>query len=231
MKKYLLLTFVLFLFFVSNVNAKENVYFTSTNGVEMTELEYNNIKAIHGEEILNSMDIYRSKNLEIKEISSNDNNIMPFSNTHSTESKELLIKTAETLGVKLVTIQIKWKKMPKVKSYDVFGFLAPNISYTEPKTKVNFYGTFTQLSSNVKQTSNGYGISVKLPTNCNQISMEISFKTTSSGTIYASYQHAVKNISLNDSMNYIFSYNGLGNVFSFNNILLFDKMGGVEMNI
>ena len=42
--------------------------------------------------------------------------------------------------------------------------------------------------------------------------------------VYASYQHAVKNISLNDSMNYTFSYNGLGGVSLFNNSSLFDKM-------
>lgn len=243
MKKYLFLTFVLFIIFTCNVSAKENVYFTSSNGVEMTELEYNNVKAIHGEEFLNSMDLetfndyyefYSCQNLEIKEVSSNDlnNNIVPFSNNHSTESKDLsIISTKNSNNEKLITIKLHWKKLPKIRSYDVFGFLAPGINYSGLKAKVNFYGTLTQLTNNINQTSNGYGISVKLPTDCNQISMEISFKTTSSGTIYASYQHSVKNISLYDSMNYTFSYNGLGKVFLFNNESLFDKMGGVEMNI
>lgn len=39
MKKYLIMTFVLFIGFISNVNAKEDVYFISSNGVEMTELQ------------------------------------------------------------------------------------------------------------------------------------------------------------------------------------------------
>ena len=61
--------------------------------------------------------------------------------------------------------------------------------------------------------------------------MQISFQTKASGTVYASYQHAVKNISLNSSTNYVFSANGLGNVFLFNDNSLFDKMQGVSLNI
>lgn len=74
--------------------------------------------------------------------------------------------------------------------------------------------------SNIKRINNGYGISIKFPTSSDQI----LFKTTSSGKVYASYQPTVKNISLNDSMNYSFSGQGLGGVFLFNNVSLFDKM-------
>lgn len=238
MKKYLIMTFVLFIGFISNVNAKEDVYFISSNGVEMTELQYNNIKTIHGEEFLNSMDLetfnkyyefYSSRDLKIEK-ETNVNQILPFSNNISTEYKELLITKSSILGKNMITVHLKWKKPPKIRSYDVFGFRT-NFSYANVTTKVNFYGAYTELTNNIKQKVNAYGISVKLPTDSDNISMQITFTTTSSGTIYASYQHAVKNISLNSSTNYVFSPNGLGNVFLFNDNSLFDKMQGVSINI
>ena len=203
MKKYLIITFVLFIAFSSNVNAKENVYFTSSNGVEMTELQYNNIKSIHGEEFLNSIDLeafnkyyefYTSSCLKIEE-ESNFNQILLFSNNVSTEYKELSIIKSSIPGEKMITVKLNWKKPPKIRSYDVFGFRT-NFSYTNIYVKNNFNATY-----NVKQTNNGYGISIKLPTDSDNISMQISFQTKASGTVYASYQHAVQNISLNDSTN------------------------------
>ncbi len=212
MKKYLIITFVLFIAFSSNVNAKENVYFTSSNGVEMTELQYNNIKSIHGEEFLNSMDLetfnkyyefYSSNNLKIEK-ETNVNQILPFSDNISTEYKELSITKSSILGKNMITVHLNWKKPPKIRSYDVFGFRT-NFSYANVTTKVNYYGAYNELTNNIKQKVNGYGIFIKLPTDSENISMQISFKTSANGRVYASYQHAVQNISLNDSTNYSLS--------------------------
>lgn len=240
MKKILILSFISFILFSSNVFAKENIYFVNSNGVEMTELEYNNIKLIHGEEFVNSIDkdiynkyqdFYSSKNLEIEQVNNEENNIIPYSTTYLTDYKYLEIKSAKMNGYKLLTITLNWRNAPKIRSYDVFGFRTENMSFTNSYIKSNFCNSYNTTPNKVKLTNLGYGASIKLPTNCNQISMQITFTTTSSGTIYASYQHAVKNISLNSSTNYVFSPNGLGNVFLFNDNSLFDKMQGVNINI
>ncbi len=201
----------------------------------MTELQYNNIKTIHGEEFLNSMDLetfnkyyefYSSKDLKIEK-ESNVNQILPFSDNAnvSTEYKELSIIKSIIPDKKMITVQLNWKKPPKIRSYDVFGFRT-NFSFTNIYVTNNFNATY-----NAKQTNNGYGISIKLPTDNDNIFVQILFQTKASGIMYASYQHAVKNISLNDSMNYTFSSKGLGGVFLFNNSSLFDKMAGVEKSI
>lgn len=149
---------------------------------------------------------------------------MPFSSI-STDFKELSILEFGIGNNKLIRIRLSWKQLPKIRSYDVFGFrTTSNIIYTEPLAKIISDSSTTILTSNIKQINNGYGISIKLPTNCNSLEMQITFKTSSNGTIFASYQHSVKNISLNDSMNYSFSGQGLGGVFLFNNVSLFDKM-------
>lgn len=241
MKKDIILIFVLSIFFINQVYAKESIFFTNYNGVEMTEVEYNNIKKIHGEEYLNNMsfeiyntyyDFYKTPNLEIKESKNNNNLIEPFSTIHNTDYKELsIVITGYIHNEKMIVIKSNWKKAPKVRSYDVFGFYAPNMRFSSPITEVNYYGSNNQITSNIKKTNNGYGISLKLPTDSDKISMQISLKTTSSGRIYASYQHSVQSISLNDSMNYDFSTNGLGKVFLFNNPSLFDKMLGVDIQI
>lgn len=238
-KKAIMLIFMLSIFFTVQVNAKENIYFINSNGIEMTKVEYDNIKKIHGEDFLNSMDLetfntyyefYKTPNLEIKEYKNNNNLIEPFSATHNTEYKELSITSTEKVNnEKMITVKLNWKKAPKVRSYDVFGFYAPNMNYSYPITKINYYGSYNQITSNIKKTSNGYGISLKLPTDSNNISAQIVFSTSSSGRIYASYQHSVQSISLNDSMNYSFSTDGLGKVFLFNNSSLFDKMLGIDI--
>lgn len=229
---------VLFVVFGAKVYAKENEYFVNSNGVAMTEIEYNNIKMIHGENFVETIDyetynkyqdFYSEENLEIDEIS--NNSIIPYSSVHSTNYKELSITSAKYNNVKMITIKLNWKKLPSVKSYDVFGFYIPNNSYYDVSSFSNFYGSFTKAVGTVKQTNNGYGISIKLPADCNQIAMQIVFKTTGNRTVFASYQHSVRGITLSNSTNYTFSNNGLGNVFLFNDISLFDQMSGVNITI
>ena len=81
-------------------------------------------------------------------------------------------------------------------------------------TKLNYNGgSYTSNGTNIKLTQ--------------------SYKTSSGGTIYASYQHSTSTISLADSKNYTIGKNGLGNVFIFSNGLgsKFDAMRGISINV
>ena len=53
------------------------------------------------------------------------------------------------------------------------------------------------------------------------------------GTVYASYQHAKRNISLINSRRYTFASGGFGNVFSFDSAVgdYYDEMGGVSISL
>lgn len=84
---------------------------------------------------------------------------------------------------------------------------------------------------------NGFGLSFLLPSgNLTELeeTVEFRFNGSGNGTIYGTYQHAQKSLSLSDSMNYTISSSGLGSVLKFgsNNITKkFDAMKGVEIGV
>ncbi|MDY3948593.1 MAG: hypothetical protein SOZ04_04515, partial [Bacilli bacterium] len=91
----------------------------------------------------------------------------------------------------------------------------------------------TTYYSNYQYFSNGFGNSVKLPSEATGISVQQNFEVQNSGTVYGSYQHATGYISLAQSKKYSIDLNGSGNVFLFNSSVddYFDQMGGVWINM
>lgn len=241
MKKHIFSLFIMSTFlFMSNVYAKEDVYYVNDNGVQLNETEYENILLIHGPEMLEILtqdmldeysNYYNDQNIIINVKYSNDDNIHPYSSFLETNYKELKITTVTSQSSnKMIVVTLNWKAMPKVKSYDVIGFRLYNTTFKSSViTMTNINGSSQSIAGN-KQYSNGYGASVKLLSNSASITIQQTFSVASGGTVYASYQHAVKSISLSDSLNFSISSNGLGNVFIFNNNNLFDKMSGVSIN-
>lgn len=223
-----------------NVSAKETPYYTNHNGVEMNEIEYNNVLKINGSEALDNItqemfdeykEFYSYPNLKI-ETASNDNQIMPYSQTHETTYKKLKISTITSqTSSKMIVVRLEWKAVPNVKSYDVMGVRLYNTSFQSSISNLMLFDGNNKSISGSKQFLNGYGASIKIPSDCSTILLQQSFKVAPGGRVYASYQHAVKSISLADSTNFSISTNGLGSVFAFGNNNLFDKMAGVDIDI
>ena len=115
-----------------------------------------------------------------------------------------------------------------IKSYDVIG------TYLDGLTLVGAVDTKIQnISFNeIKKNINGFGVSVKIPTLGNPIITQ-RFKVTGSGTIYGSYQHATKSVTLSQSKNYTISKKGLGKVFLFEEPFktYYDNSPGVDITI
>lgn len=242
MKKAIFSLFIIMSFFLmTNVSAKADFYFVNDNGVQLNKIEYNNILQIHGLEMLNNLtqdmlneykDFYNDPNIIINTNYNTQDIISSYSSFLETNYKELKITSVTSQSAtKMIVITVNWKSAPKVKSYDVIGFRLHNTSLKSSVITMTSINGSSQSIAGDKKFSNGYGSSIKLPSNSSSITIQQTFKVSSGGTVYASYQHSVKNISLSNSLNFSISSNGLGNVFKFGDNDLFDQMSGVSINI
>ncbi len=243
MKKNILTIFILICsaFVFQNVNAKEIVY-KNELGLELTEMEYQNILAIHGEDYLKTMsssdfdkykEYYSYPDLKIEKVNSNvEEFIMPLSEFYETNYKRLSVtNVTNSTPTTLVVVQLKWKQVPKVKSYDVIGVRLYNTSFSGSVSTYALINGIRVSPEATKKVSNGVGASIKLLSDSSSIEIQQSFTVNSGGIVYACYQHAIKNISLSDSQNFTISSVGLGKVFKFTNISLFDQMDGISIKI
>lgn len=132
----------------------------------------------------------------------------------------------------LVVLTTTWSVIPTINSYDVIGFRLANASINSINTasiRGNNY-SITYQPSEAQQFSNGFGYSVKLG-NVSGMKITTSLYTSTTGTVYGSYQHAMSNVSLATSRLYTISSAGYGSVFSFygNAIFKYDAAGGVSV--
>lgn len=164
-----------------------------------------------------------------------------------TTYKKLQVTTSSLAngGFKLIT-ETRWKKMPKVKSYDVIGFRWENKSASF--TLTDYYGNqsyiadeyYTNINypngvTNANEASNGVGISMNL---ADEADSDYVLSLVAFGVIqplgqvsfYHTYQHAQSNISLTNSQKYSFGATGLGGVLKFSGSIgnTYDKMQGIS---
>lgn len=240
MGKFILFVLVFFRVLLTNVEAKEIIY-VNKKGLEFKAHEYQNILTIHGEEYLENMNLedflkfreyYSASNLKIKKTELPRSSIMPNSNFLDTNYKTLSIYNVTNYSsIPFIVINLEWKKIPKTKSYDVIGV---RLWHTSFLSSVSTYASIDGVRvapAKIKQKSNGVGVSIKLPSNSSSIFIQQSFTVNTGGTVYASYQHSKKSISLAHSQNFIISKGGLGKVFQFKNNTLFDQMEGISLKV
>ncbi len=218
-------------------------YYTNNNGITVTEKEYNIINEYYGNgyfdnmsledyEWLRDLDINNSENtIEVKTIY--ESPVRPLGAIHETASKRIaIIKSCSTYCTIVTTAT--WLVVPKVRSYDVIGarFMNTNLANDSITTRVRSSSSTTHFDE-VKRYSTGFGVSVKLPTNENGIIVDQKFYVNSGGIVFASYQHAAKNISLATSKLYTLGASGYGNVFIFYGDAtdVFDQMNGVSIEV
>ncbi len=212
------------LIFISNVNANElesvkyfktitNIFTNYSQTYEITEEEFNNV-----------------------------NEIQLFSTTHTTNYKKIFISKQ---GEGNISLEVIWKKNPSVRSYDVIAIRGEGVSFigstvsgkqsyvkNENKETIEY-----KINSNNTQIfGNGVGISMNLVDGATDYTLELNIrytKNSSNATIYGSYQHSQRNITLDQSQRYTLSSNGFGNVLDFDSTVksYFDGMGGVSIEV
>lgn len=225
-----------FVIFILIINVC-NVFATGYNSqIMLSDCEYDFISNMFYEGFQNNMSIEDYNNIFSSGISCNspiqlNNNTFDLLGTsHTTKSKNLLIKKSCSSNICLITIQLKWLVTPKNKSYDVIGALLENTNFVGQAVTTFLDGNNITNSSNYKFYLNGYGTSIYLSSSEKPNIIQY-FNANNSGIVYASYQHSTSQISLNQSQNYSLSKNGYGGVFLFNNNIkpYFDGMSGVSI--
>lgn len=229
---------IAFSIFISSPKAAE-AFYINNQGISFTQEEYEFITKIYWDGYQEKMnyDDYEMVfgngmpiDVEIEEYTP----IMTFSDAYSTASKSIKITKSNMGSYKLITISVDWMINPIVRSYDVIGAYLTGVKLVNGSVKTRAFSDSEETAStDIKQDANGFGVSIKLPTSGNNFKIAQTFRVTRTGTIYASYQHAVKNISLANSKKYSISKNGYGSVFAFNNSIksYYDGMQGVDIAI
>ena len=243
MKKYVIWIFAVVLLFgiTLQVNAEE-VYYTTSSGVELTETEYRYLTTLFWDDYVENIsesqvEEYRNEGWfegRLVSASTTDNETMcPVQSTlHQTPYKTLSIG-ATCISDCLVSIVNTWDVNPGVRSWDVIGAYLTNVSLTQHDVTYVYSSSGSESYNNLKTTSSGIGNSVKLPSSGSGIVVNTVFRTTAGGHIFGSYQHATEDITLWVSKNYNFSLGGYGSVFSFsgNAIGKYDGMAGVDIAV
>lgn len=137
----------------------------------------------------------------------------------------------------LIELKNNWKKTPSVKSYDVIAarwtgasasvFNATGGQYCESSV------SYSYLGDNMVKKSNGLGISMNFVDSCTKPQMVLYIHSSGNfGTVYGTYQHATRSVTLSQSKGYNFSSSGLGGVLDFTNNTVegyYDDMSGVQI--
>ncbi len=242
MKKLILVLSFWFLFMSNNVVfAQNNNIVINANGVIVTEKEYQFILDFYGENYFENMvtsdyewiQDLNLNNSEVEVVTIYDTNSLLRGVSHTTASKKLTIAKSCSTNCSII-VRCQWLTNPVIRSYDVIGARLVNTELVTNTiiTKLSS-SSGTEYFSDLKLLSDGFGVSVKLPSNSTNISVEQKFTVYSGGSVFASYQHAKSNISLSTSKLYTISSNGYGRVFDFYGSAtnVFDQMGGVDISL
>jgi len=236
---------ILTIFLVSTQSVKaavEDIYYTNDNGISFTKQEYDYFSAMYYDGYQKNMtasDMAKFNGYELNpdlvESVEVDDSKDYFKNggfslmATSVETTAKILKISKGTGdFPIITINVIWKGSPKVRSYDLIGaMLAGTSSLGSPATTLRYTGGGITPSA-LKEVSNGFGASIKLPSSGTGIIVSQTFSVYKGGRVYASYQHAKKSLTLNNSQSFTINASGLGGVFFFNNSSIRDKYDAME---
>lgn len=126
-----------------------------------------------------------------------------------------------------ITIYTQWLINPVTKSYDVTAMRVEDaniIDGTQDGTQVYIkngttgFVNYSPNGTNIVKYDNGFGISMNLVDGATYFETDISAivqATSQYAKVYGTYQHAVTDVSLDESQSYFISHNGYGRVLNF----------------
>ena len=238
---YMVLALFVFGFCSNSILALDSIYMTNKNGIEMTEVEYNNllnlgfndneIQYMFETEFLANKDLIGEVvSQEITNIYDN-NFVNPFAMTPgyiSTAYRTLTTTIVSVNGKYRYKVSMEWQQIPSARSYDVIGIgIDSNVSiYSDVYFQQNFcYSANNCSSSQVftrKITSTGGSATFQLPS-ASLVSMnsymyfDVQKNTTSTITqlnAYGDYAHATQTVSLNNAINHSINRGGISHANS-----------------
>ncbi len=229
-----------------NVYASEkSSIIVNRNGVSMTQEEYDYIEGNFGKtfaDLANEDFINGALNGDVEKIKPNYvpstiATIHPISDLSLNIDVSLLKPNKQYLFL----LSAIWNPLPDMKSFDIMGFRwSNNLVIDEWKVKQDYgYGVinYSLTGNNTKYNSNGVGTSMNLlndATGALLCYMEFTGHFTSSAetTVSGSYQHAWKDVTLEQSQEYTFNSAGLGNVFYYPSTIrsLYTNFDGVTFD-
>lgn len=237
MKKFFVLAIFTSCLFMSNVSAKD-IYYTNNNGVSFNKEEFDFLGNFfwNGVQDLLSKEDYQ--NFILSDIMNGDieietyHEIMTRGTYFEDANRDLKISKSCSSNC-YISVTLTWKNNPTIRSYDVIGAYLENTELVNTPTTVVLNSGATVNSKEIKKTSTGFGVSIKLPTYGNSLIVNQTYRVKKGGHVYASYQHAMKNISLTNSKNYTISKSGYGKVFNFSGtaVSTYDRMNGVNISV
>ncbi len=223
---------------IQTVHAAE-IYYTNQYGVTFTKEQYDFFSAMYNEgyqeritpEVFGMFEeeVMKPELVESKTYIE----YLPYSTLATSVSSSFkTLKISRAVGTRCsVSVSVDWKVSPSTRSYDVIGAYLPNSTLIGTPYTATYAGNSSTNETDIKKTSTGFGVSFKLPSQ-DYIKITQTYNTTTGGRVYASYQHATDNVSLETSKNYTIAYAGLGNVFDFFTVARshYDAMSGVYID-
>lgn len=236
MKKFIYVIIAGLLILPGAVLAKDN-YYTNDNGVTLNKEEYDFLTMMYWDGCQNLMtkkdyeDFVKSDIINGEFDTKTTNTIVPYGTSLTRIDRNLKISKSCS-DICVVSIVANWSQTPAIKSYDVIGarFESTSLLSIDDTFVVDSTSKYSSFS-NYKKFDNGLGNSVNLNGFSTGIKVGQSFYAKKGGHVYATYQHAMGPISLNNSMQYTISTDGYGRVFKFSGtaVNLYDKFGYVDI--
>lgn len=173
-----------------------------------------------------------------------NNGIALYGATHETSYKRITILDNYIGGnTHDVTVYTQWIINPRVKSFDVIAMRIDDgyvVDGTQDGTQMYHkngvvgWVNYSANGTNIRKADDGFGISMNLVNDASNFEADISatvISTSQDAVAYGTYQHAVTDVTLDQSQSYMISHNGLGGVLNFSNSVynLYDRMSGVSI--
>ena len=173
-----------------------------------------------------------------------NNGVSTYAASHQTSYKRIQIfdTTLSGNGHKIL-VYTQWLVTPATKSFDVTAMRIDG-GYVVDGTQIGTQGywmngeygyvSYSPNGTNIRKADNGFGISMNLVNGASYFETDISanvIATSSSATAYGTYQHAVTDVTLDESQSYTISHNGFGEVLNFATGIRgsYDRMAGVSI--
>jgi len=234
---------VLTLMFGYDVKADNNkIYYQNDYYVRFTKEEYDAISEFYYEgyqEYMNQEDYEEFIesgiiDSEIKTVVTYDNSPMTRASvSHTTANKSLKVTYSCPSTTCTLSAVVTWINSPKVTSYDLIGAYSPTSGNLKMLSADVTGGV--SFDNYIEKKVGNYGVSatLKLPSSGDNVRVSATMTAKKSTTVYVSYQHAKKSISLANSRKYSFNAGGYGGVFLFDSSVAsyYDAMGGVKITL
>lgn len=224
---------------ISIMTEEEKAIYTE-NDVTVEEKLYKGTKTTNGTYIYEEIDPSLEDDIrESAEISTYD------SFYQTTYKKISFIKASLGSNKYRLTVYTQWLITPVTQSYDVTAMRIEDgyvVDGTQDGTQMYIkngtmgYVQYSPNGTNIRKSDNGFGISMNLVNGGTEFETDISadvVATSQYAMAYGTYQHAVTDVTLDESQSYFISHNGFGDVVNFATGVQnkYDGMAGVSVSL